>query len=106
MITEKERLQVRIEVLRELRKRLNGKCGNTCPHNLMRIYVVYSKIPPIKFNTTDGIWDCENCTENFSFISCLERRALCPCKREPNPEELFLRLDEVIEEIEENLNAL
>ena len=44
------------------------------------------------------------CEENFNFISAVNTdKNTCPCYRRPNPEELFLRLDEFIEELEEEI---
>ena len=106
MITEKERLQARVEVLKELRIKLNGVCGYACPRNLAVLHRMYNEDVLIKYGTAYRVWDCINCVKNFSFISCLDHSTNCPCGRESNPEELFLRLDEVIEETEERLNAL
>lgn len=81
----------KLTVFSRLRYRLDGKCGGTCPDSIARaIYGVGVSIP------------CVVCHEEFNFISAiLKRPNTCPCSRKPNPDELFLRLDEYIEELEE-----
>lgn len=69
--------------LRLLRRDLNGSC--------------YNGICPIIYGHK---WTCQDCQDYFHFINCLYNHAICPCHRGMNPNELFLRIDELIEELE------
>lgn len=79
----------------QLREDLNGKCGSNCPnyyngHNDYNRFNDYCRSNLI----------CMLCNDNFNWLSCKIKYNKCPCDRKPNPEELFLRLDEYIEELE------
>lgn len=103
--------KITLEVFKELKKILSGRCGNCCPNNILhegnlryyynrrkkegsRNVLKYSKISKERF--------CFTCEKEFHFLSA-KRKTLCPCEREPNTEELFFRLDEFIEELEEKI---
>lgn len=69
--------------LRLLRRDLNGNCSNRiCP-------TIYDN------------WTCQDCQDYFHFIHNHNENAICPCDRVANKEELFLHIDELIEELEE-----
>ena len=73
------------EILIKLRNKLKGKCGHLCPRRI--IIVGHNK------------WKCSYCYKYFGFINNKYLQInQCPCHMEKiNPEEIFLRLDELIE---------
>ena len=94
----------RLVILKTLKKRLNGRCGNSCP-KLIADYVG---------------WDCQDCVDSFKDIYKLEGVyysepdgnlseypiAICPCKHANSPNTsltldiVLTRLDELIKELE------
>lgn len=87
----------KLEIMEELRTRLAGKCGGACPVRIFKSSHCIDLSSPYP-------WDCQDCIVEFGFIrGCEDKRCYseCPCKRGSNPEEVFLRLDEVIEELKE-----
>lgn len=74
----------------ELRRELQGKCGGLCPRWNIEKSVFYGPF-------------CNLCREYFGFLSHKYDDIDCPCLRNINPDELFLQLDEVIEELAEQL---
>jgi len=83
-----------LDTFQELRRELKGKCGNSCPKFILN-HSAKKRSNIFSF--------CEICKKEFSFIACKDLFYNCPCLRELNPEELFLRLDEFIEELKQKL---
>lgn len=84
------------EVIRELRKALNGKCGVLCP----------SKIAVRKKLRKNGkfvfTWDCIHCDEHFLWLDtrdAFEKKTefYCPCRCIPY-ETIDLRFSELLDE--------
>ena len=100
--------KVALDAYTELRRRLKGKCGNVCPMNCKQ--TKYSKPHISKYKrekmeiyiSRTGVEFCGYC-ENFHFIRGKKDNS-CPCYRQSNPEEIFLYLDEFIEELQEQLS--
>lgn len=93
--------KVALDAFTELRRKLNGECGSTCPlcivSNKLYAYESYQ----VKRREKEF---CNYC-KNFHFIKHnIGLPRPCPCDRESNPEEIFLYLDEFIEELEEQLS--
>ena len=84
----------KLEIMEELRTRLSGKCGDACPVGIFKSSCYRSL-------THRYPWDCKDCVTEFGFIRGSKDMCHneCPCNRRSNPEEIFLRLDEVIEEL-------
>ena len=100
--------KVALDAYTELRRRLEGKCGSVCPMNCNQ--TKYSKPHISKYKCEKmviplprtAVEFCGYC-ENFHFIKG-EKDYNCPCLRRSNPEEIFLYLDEFIEELQEQLS--
>lgn len=90
-----------VDVLEGLRERLDGKCNSTCLRHVA--YELESRNYDEKFINFFDSNACYICKENFHFIACKKHGCICPCNREPNPDELFFRLDETIEELKEKI---
>lgn len=75
-ITEEQK-----EVIRELRRRLNGKCRDICPN----------------ININSCVWLCEDCVKHFLWIVSRKNSDICPCYCIPF-ETLDLRFSELLEE--------
>lgn len=97
-----------------LRERLNGHCEKHCPKDIW-FYELADRTDwsVMEYNVACSAMDykpgwkyiCELCEKNFKWLSAAYPYGHCPCHRGCNPEELFLRLDEFIEELAENLPA-
>lgn len=91
-------LEVKLESFKMLRKLLNeGHCP--CPAQISA--QISSEFAEKGAQYTHNVF-CPACRENFHFIDCKEKLIPCPCLRLPTDEkELYLRLDEYIEELKE-----
>lgn len=95
--------KVTLDLFTELRRRLAGSCKEDCPkiiylHGNNRIRISRDLMHHHPINNI-----CTACKE-FYFISCENQHEKCPCYRKPNPEELFLYLDEFIQSLQETLS--
>ena len=103
--------KVTLDAFTELRRRLNGKCGDTCPKITYKPQSITLYTKSFKRNRKRLRKEfCDNYCTNFYFINHKAvsedqiYTAGCPCYRGCNPEELFLYLDEYIEELQEQLS--
>lgn len=92
----KKQVEFVIDVYYGLRKMLRGKCSGICPARVSM--GLLSKQSTIDIMNIDL---CAICRVNFHFISCADAICKCPCMRQANPDEVFLRLDEMLDEYEE-----
>ncbi len=86
-------------VLKELRKELGGKCGNACPGEIaMKLF----NLPYNNGGCYGGekVWGTAECDKYFKFLTH-KKFINCPCRYGISSEIILLRLDEVIEELEE-----
>lgn len=98
----KEVLNIRIEILKRLHKKLNNKCSGsptTCPR-----YILFK----INFfgRCRDLYWDCRHCRNLFGFLNPHKDFHRCPCAYGISSEIVILRLEEVIEEMQQELSTL
>lgn len=93
--------KVQLDSFTETRRRLKGKCDNSiCPQSILHAGIK---------NPKENKLLCGLCDENFGFLKgkyasfTVWGDVCCPCYRKLNPDELFFRLDEYIEELQEKL---
>ena len=88
---------------------MNGKCGNTCPLDILHRIEKRFRMREGKRKFYRILFCVRGCTVEFEQvikrIDIITGR-ICPCYRVNDPEELFLRLDEYIEELEERIIKL
>ena len=98
--------KVKLDSFVELRIRLNGKCGDTCPMDCIKNKNEYNKtnsertLPRLKIM-------CNICFSEFNFLNTIwhleNNYELCPCHAQINKNDLFFRLDKYIEELQKQL---
>lgn len=101
---KRELLLFRLKILKALLKKLDGKCSEsreTCPITISKNFGFgnyYSHL----------IWNCDHCHVNFFFLNTnIEKiRNKCPCYYGTPSDIIILRLEEVIEEVEQELKDL
>jgi hypothetical protein len=91
----------------ELRERLNGKCGGSCPIRCVSYMQVPKRIS--KYCMFSYVNDNYTTKRIDLFCSFCERcwnidEDDCPCNSHLLQKEVFLRLDEVIDELQTKLN--
>ena len=100
--------KVALDAYTELRRRLEGECGDVCPMNCNKTKYSnphiskYRREKRKKYISRTEDEFCGYC-EKFHFIKN-KKDHNCPCYRLSNPEEIFLYLDEFIEELQEQLS--
>lgn len=106
--TSLKTLKKQISILKELHFRLDGKCsqkGSTCPINIK---------DDLMYDPSEPVWDCDDCFNNFDFLIDPKRRKermekkndeYCPCTYGISSEIVILRLEEVIEELQQESNT-
>lgn len=100
---KRELLLFRLKILKALLKKLDGKCSKnreTCPKTISKNHGFgnyYSHL----------IWNCDHCHDNFFFLKKnIQKRGWCPCYYGTPSDIIILRLEEVIEEAEQELKDL
>lgn len=100
--------KVALDAYTELRRRLKGKCSGVCPIDCKQTKYSnphiskYRREKRKKYISRTETEFCGYC-EKFHFIRGKIDK-YCPCYRLSNPEEIFLYLDEFIEELQEQLS--
>jgi hypothetical protein len=86
-----------------LRDLLNGKCNeNTCPHIEIRFGLNFVERGG-QYNSTRAKVFCQFCIDEWNTDN--GEAYICPCKNKLlTPFAIFLRLDDVIDELTEKLN--
>ena len=97
-LTDKEMNRILLASFTELRTRLKGKCGGTCPK-----FIAQEEFNISVTTNTESVF-CKACEQNFNFLNQRSQTNDCPCFMKCNKEEIFVRLDEYIGELEEIVN--
>lgn len=95
--------KVLLDSFLELRRKLNGKCGGSCPS---LVTIPNSLSLSLEFRTTYFARPkqiCSTCVKEFGWLPKLKYTCICPCNRVKNKEEIMVRLDEFIEELHDRL---
>ena len=97
---ERNYTKIKLEVYTELRRRLNNKCGVSCPLSILISERMEKSTKSKKEWFYDGLFCEKGCDREFGYvlkpINPINNSAggICPCDRVIDLEELFLALDE------------
>jgi hypothetical protein len=90
----------------EVRRQLNGQCGDACPIRILASSIRNNY--PAHFLRQEELKQdfCYKVCKRFHFIKhkTIQTYCHCPCLLQANPEEIFLYLDDIIEELEFKLS--
>lgn len=106
--------KVLLDAYTNLRDQLNGKCHkNVCPHYDIRYFL--ELIPSHNKNRIkyyyltrsfgSDFWNYRIHRQEIFCIFCQQSQYtdFCPCKNDLDEEDIFLRLDEIIDQLEEKI---
>lgn len=92
-------LDTRIKLLKEVLKKLDGRCqpscSESCPKNILQNF-------GIKRPFSRCFWDCRHCNYYFAFLINKTETYLCPCQYGLLSDTIIFRLEEVIKQFEKD----